>query len=83
MLQPTDANLEAYLREFKLVNVTDIVRACECGYSTDRIIKNGVTVHVRQRLVAAGGSRASYRVVRFPLFRRTRPFPMATRPRKL
>jgi hypothetical protein len=27
---PTDVNVEAYLREFKLVNVCELVRATEC-----------------------------------------------------
>lgn len=60
--QPTDANLEAYLREFKAVNVTDIVRATECSYSTDRIVKLGVQVHVRPLRVAPLGTS------RLPLF---------------
>lgn len=37
--------MEAYIREFKAHNVTELVRACECGYSADRIIKSGVAVH--------------------------------------
>jgi len=41
---PTDANVEAYMKEFKAHNVVHLVRACECGYSTDRIIKSGVAV---------------------------------------
>ena len=45
VLQPTDVNVEAYIKEFKSHNVSDLVRACECGYSPDRIIKSGVTVH--------------------------------------
>lgn len=42
---PTEANLEAYLREYKSLNVTDLVRCCECRYSTDRLIKSGIKVH--------------------------------------
>ena len=38
-------NVEAYIKEFKGHGVTDLVRACECGYSTDRILKSGVAVH--------------------------------------
>jgi protein tyrosine phosphatase type IVA len=41
---PTDLNLEAYLAEFKAVNVTQLVRACECGYNTDRVKKLGIDV---------------------------------------
>jgi protein tyrosine phosphatase type IVA len=37
--------VEAYIREFKSHGVTDLVRACECGYSADRILKSGVAVH--------------------------------------
>lgn len=44
-VQPTDVNVEAYIREFKAHNVCDLVRACECGYSSDRILKSGVAVH--------------------------------------
>lgn len=42
---PTDANVEAYIREMKAHNVCDLVRCCECRYSPDRIIKSGVSVH--------------------------------------
>lgn len=42
---PTDMNVEAYIREFKAVNVSDLVRCCECAYSSDRIVKSGVNVH--------------------------------------
>lgn len=42
---PTDVNVEAYIREFKSHNVTDLVRACECGYDGSRIVKAGVNVH--------------------------------------
>ena len=42
---PTDVNVEAYIKEFKGHHVSDLVRACECGYSPDRIIKSGVAVH--------------------------------------
>ena len=37
--------MEAYIKEFKAHGVTDLVRACECGYSSDRILKSGVRVH--------------------------------------
>jgi protein tyrosine phosphatase type 4A len=37
--------VEAYIKEFKAHGVTDLVRACECGYSSDRILKSGVRVH--------------------------------------
>ena len=42
---PTDLNLDAYLAEFKAVNVTHLVRACECGYNTDKVKKMGIEVH--------------------------------------
>jgi len=42
---PTDINLEAYLKEFAAHHVVELVRACECGYSADRIVKSGVGVH--------------------------------------
>lgn len=42
---PTDANVDAYIREFKAHNVTELVRACECGYSPDKIKRAGVGVH--------------------------------------
>jgi protein tyrosine phosphatase type 4A len=42
---PTDVNIEAYIKEFKAHNVTELVRACECGYNAERIVKSGVTVH--------------------------------------
>lgn len=42
---PTDVNIEAYIREFKTHNVTDVVRACVCGYSAEPIAKVGIKVH--------------------------------------
>lgn len=42
---PTDLNIDAYIKEFKAHSVTDLVRACECGYNPDRIVKAGVQVH--------------------------------------
>lgn len=42
---PTDVNVDAYIREFKAVTVTALVRACECGYSPDRVVRAGVAVH--------------------------------------
>jgi len=42
---PTDANIDAYIREFKAHNVTELVRACECGYSPDKMKRAGVGVH--------------------------------------
>lgn len=42
---PTDANVEAYLKEFRTYGVTELVRACECGYSAERVTKVGVAVH--------------------------------------
>eukprot|EP01138_Halocafeteria_seosinensis_P012758 gb/GECG01013034.1/.p1 GENE.gb/GECG01013034.1/~~gb/GECG01013034.1/.p1 ORF type:complete len:181 (+),score=22.00 gb/GECG01013034.1/:1-543(+) len=42
---PTDANVEAYLSEFKKHHVTDLVRACESHYSAERVQKSGVQVH--------------------------------------
>jgi len=42
---PTDANLAAYLREFAAAGVVALVRACECGYSPERVAAAGVAVH--------------------------------------
>ena len=42
---PTDVNLDAYLKEFKAHNVVELVRACECGYSSAPIRSAGVAVH--------------------------------------
>ncbi len=42
---PTDVNVDAYIREFKGHGVAELVRACECGYSPERIVKAGVAVH--------------------------------------
>lgn len=42
---PTDANLDAYLREFAAANVKQLVRACECAYSRERVAAAGVEVH--------------------------------------
>lgn len=44
---PSDLNIEAYVKEFKANNVTDVVRACEPSYNVDRLEKAGVRVHVR------------------------------------
>jgi len=41
---PTDANLDAYLREFKRNNVTHFVRACDPSYSTEKIVADGIQV---------------------------------------
>lgn len=43
--QPTDKNVEAYIREFRTFHVAALVRACECSYSTDRITAAGIKVH--------------------------------------
>lgn len=44
--QPTEANLEAYIREMKAANVTDLVRATEHPtYSRARVEAAGVAVH--------------------------------------
>jgi protein tyrosine phosphatase type IVA len=42
---PTDGNLPAYLREFKAVNVTQLVRASESAYGTAPIVSAGIAVH--------------------------------------
>jgi len=42
---PTDANLDMYLREFKKHNVTNLVRACEPSYATDKLLAEGIQVH--------------------------------------
>ncbi len=43
--QPTEANLDAYIREMKAANVSDLCRACECGYDAGRVSAAGVAVH--------------------------------------
>jgi protein tyrosine phosphatase type 4A len=45
--RPTNANLEAYLREFKEHKVCDLARACESTqfYSRERVEETGVRVH--------------------------------------
>jgi protein tyrosine phosphatase type 4A len=43
---PSDLNIEAYVKEFKTNNVTDVVRACEPSYRVDRLEKAGIHVHV-------------------------------------
>jgi protein tyrosine phosphatase type 4A len=42
---PTDANLEAYVKEMKNNNVCDLARACESHYSRERVAGDGVRVH--------------------------------------
>lgn len=44
VLQPTDANLPAYLAEFQSHNVTDVVRACEGCYAIERLTAAGIEV---------------------------------------
>lgn len=41
---PTDANVEAYMKEFRDYNVTQLVRVCESTYSPDRVIAGGIPV---------------------------------------
>ncbi|KAJ3406300.1 Protein tyrosine phosphatase prl-1 [Chytriomyces hyalinus] len=41
---PTDSNLEAYLEELKLRNVSDIVRVCDPTYCTDLCTEAGIKV---------------------------------------
>jgi len=42
---PTDANLDLYIKEFKDHNVTQVVRACDPSYSTEKLEKSGVSIH--------------------------------------
>jgi len=42
---PTDANLEVYIKEFKKYNVTNLVRACDPSYSTEKLKKESISVH--------------------------------------
>lgn len=43
--QPTDTNLDAYIKEMKSHKVCDLARACECHYSSERVQQSGVRVH--------------------------------------
>jgi len=42
---PTDANIEAYLKELKKNNVSIVVRACDPSYSIEPLEKEGISVH--------------------------------------
>jgi len=42
---PTDANLDVYIKEFKKYNIKNIARACDPSYGTDKLAKEGITVH--------------------------------------
>lgn len=42
---PNDSNLDAYIKEFKKYQVTDVVRACEPTYDRERVVREGVSVH--------------------------------------
>lgn len=42
---PTDANLAAYIKEFKKYNVSDVARACEGSYSIEPLTAAGIEVH--------------------------------------
>jgi len=43
--QPTELNLDAYIKEMSAAGVTDLVRATECGYGKERLEKAGIAVH--------------------------------------
>jgi len=42
---PTDSNLDLYIKEFKRHNVTNLVRACDPSYVTDKLIQEGIQIH--------------------------------------
>jgi len=42
---PTDANVNDYIAEFKQHSVTNLVRACDPSYSTEKLEKEGIKVH--------------------------------------
>lgn len=44
-MQPTDINVDAYIAEMKNNNVTQLVRACECHYSAERVRAANIQVH--------------------------------------
>ena len=44
-LQPTDANIDTYLKEMASANVAHLVRATESGYSAARVEAAGIKVH--------------------------------------
>jgi protein tyrosine phosphatase type 4A len=41
---PTDSNVEAYMKEFREYNVTQLVRVCESTYSPERVVTAGIPV---------------------------------------
>jgi protein tyrosine phosphatase type 4A len=42
---PDDNSLQYWIEQFKLYNVTDVVRTCERTYTEDDIIKEGIKIH--------------------------------------
>jgi protein tyrosine phosphatase type IVA len=42
---PDDNSLDYWMEQFKLYNVTDIVRTCERTYTEAEIIKEGIRMH--------------------------------------
>ena len=46
MDQPTDINIQTYLKELQRHGVTDVSRACEPGYDKRALIDSGINVHV-------------------------------------
>lgn len=42
---PDDNSLDYWMEQFKLYNVTDIVRTCERTYTEADIIKEGIRIH--------------------------------------
>ena len=43
--QPTDRNVEAYVREYVTHNVKHLVRTCDPTYNTARVTSKGIKVH--------------------------------------
>ncbi len=49
---PTNANLDAYIKDMKAHNVTDLAHACEAPYDGSRVASAGIRMH---RLVFVDG----------------------------
>jgi protein tyrosine phosphatase type 4A len=43
--QPTDRNVEAYIREYTANGVRNLVRSCDPSYNTERVRAAGIDVH--------------------------------------
>jgi hypothetical protein len=43
---PHDDNIDAYIKALKKHNISNFVRACDPSYSTEKLAKKKITVHV-------------------------------------